>query len=385
VKIRIEAIITIIVAFVVFAGCRKTSSEQQTAASPTPVAQQEAVPLGGTAQAGQKYFFRGNIANLSIEMQLLRDGEHLSGTYFYPKVGKNISLSGTVDKDNNVTLNESDETGKQTGTFKGKWQTASDSPDPSIFEIEGKWSKPDGSKPTEFMVTQQPYEFTANVQVNAKIIKDANKQKLYSVTAEYPQIEGDSRFDGFNREARALVTKDTGAFKAGETSADANEVTGLTSENQTSTMEISYDFHYANDNLISVAFNEGMYSRGAAHGNSTTQVINYDVKSGKKLALGDLFKDKSKYLSVIASYCQNELGERAKKRDAMILPELIGTGAGPRADNYKAWNITKKGLWITFDPYQVAAYAAGPQYILVPYSVLKDIIKPDGPIAMYAQ
>jgi hypothetical protein len=385
VKISTATITGIIVAVSVSGGCRKTVSEQQAAPSPTPAAQEQAAPLGGTAQVGQKYFFRGTIASLSIEMQLVRDGEHLSGTYFYPKVGKNISLSGTVDKDNKVTLNEADETGKQTGVFKGKWQTASDSPDPSIYEIEGKWSKPDGSKSTEFVVTQQPYEFTGNVQVTAKIIKDVNKQKLYSVTAEYPQIEGDSRFDGFNREARALVTKDSGAFKAGETSEDANDVTGLTNENQTSTMDVGYDFYYATDNLISVAFTEAMYSRGAAHGNSTTQVINYDVKSGKKLALGDLFKDKSKYLSVIASYCQKELKERAKKPDAMVLEELIDSGAGPRADNYKAWNITRKGLWITFDPYQVAAYAAGPQYILVPYSILKDIIKPDGPIAVYAQ
>ena len=383
-RIRVAAIIGIIIAAVEFAGCRKTVSEQQPAPSPTAT-EQEVAPMGGTAQVGQKYFFRGTIANLSIEMQLLRDGEHLSGTYFYPRVGKNISLTGTVDKDNSVTLNESDETGKQTGMFKGKWQTASDSPDPSIFEINGKWSKPDGAKPTEFIVTQQPYEFTGNVQVTAKTIKDANKQKLYSVSAEYPQIDGDSRFDGFNREARALVTKDSGAFKAGETSDDASDVTGLTTENQTSTLDIGYDFHYANDNLISVAFTEGMYSRGAVHGNSATQVINYDVKSGKKLALGDLFKDKSKYLSVIALYCQKELKERARKPNSMMLEDLFDTGAGPRADNYKAWNITKKGLWITFDPYQVAAYAAGPQYILVPYSILKDIIKPDGPIAMYAQ
>lgn len=353
------------------------------AASPTPAALE--APVGGATQVGDKYFFRGTIANLSIEMQLLRDGERLTGTYFYPRIGKNISLTGTVDKDNNVTLTESDDTGKQTGTFKGKWQTSADSPDPSIYEIEGKWSKPDGSKQTEFTVTQQPYQFTGNVQVTAKVIKDSNKQKRYSVNAEYPQIDGDSRFDGFNKEARALINKDVAAFKSAETSTDAGESSGLPAETQNSTLDAGYDFHYANDNLISVAFTEGTYSRGAAHGNSLTQVLNYDVKSGKKLALADLFKDKSKYLSVIASYCQKELKERAKKPDAMVLEELIDPGAGPRADNYRAWNITKKGLWITFDPYQVAAYAAGPQYILVPYSALKDIIKPDGPIGAYAQ
>ena len=381
-KIKLTAIGSVLIVTLASTACRKQSSVQPAAASPTPVAQD--APLGGATQIGDKYFFRGTIANLSIEMQLLRDGERLTGTYFYPRIGKNISLTGTVDKDNNVTLNEADDSGKQTGVFKGKWQTAVDSPDPSIYEIEGKWSKPDGSKQTEFNVTQQPYQFTGDVRVTAKVIKEANKQKLYSVNAEFPQIDGDSRFDGFNKEARALITKDVAAFKTSETTGDAAGPSDLPAETQSSTLDAGYDFHYANDSLISVAFTEGSYSRGAAHGNSMTQVLNYDLKSGKKIALADLFKDKSKYLSVIASYCQKELKDRAKKPDAMILEELIDYGAGPRADNYRAWNITRKGLWITFDPYQVAAYAAGPQYILVPYSVLKDIIKPDGPIAMFA-
>ena len=69
----------------------------------------------------------------------------------------------------------------------------------------------------------------------------------------------------------------------------------------------------------------------------------------------------------------------------MLSDDMIQSGASARADNYKAWAITKKGLWITFDPYQVAAYAAGPQYVLVPYSALKDIIKPDGPVAALAK
>src|ERR1700731_3594058 len=102
-------------------ACRKQSSGQPPVAAASPVVQD--APVGGVAQAGDKYFFRGTIANLSIEMQLLRDGDRVSGTYLYPRIGKNIALAGTVDKDNNVTLTESDETGKQTGVFKGHWQT----------------------------------------------------------------------------------------------------------------------------------------------------------------------------------------------------------------------------------------------------------------------
>lgn len=381
---KIKAIILTFVITLSLGACRKqTSSQSQpnTNAAATPEA-----PFGGTASTGEKLFFRGNIAgSLSIEMVLLRDGERVTGTYMYPKIGKDIALTGTIDKDGNVNLTEADETGKQTGIFKGKWRPAFDSPDPNIKEIEGKWSKPDGSKETEFLVSQQPIEFTGSLKILPKVIKEANKEKRYTVEAEYPQIDGDARFEGFNREARNLISKDVAAFKSAETEQPGDESMDLPAETQNSTLNAAYDFRYATDDLISVEWAEGTYSRGAAHGNNLTQVLNYDVKKAKKLALTDLFIDKSKYLTVIANYCMKELKERSKKPDTMILEDQIEPGAGPRADNYRAWSITKKGLWITFDPYQVAAYAAGPQYILVPYSALKDIIRPDGPIAMFAK
>src|SRR5215831_5365061 len=91
-------------ALVISTACRKPSRAQQvTAASPGPEVLEEG-PVGGTTQVGDKYYFRGTIAGLSIEMQLLRDGERLRGSYLYPRVGKDITLNGTVDKDNNVTL-----------------------------------------------------------------------------------------------------------------------------------------------------------------------------------------------------------------------------------------------------------------------------------------
>ena len=92
-KIKLTAISSVLIATLASTACRKPASVNQPAASPTPVAQE---PVGGVTQVGDKYFFRGTIANLSIEMQLLRDGERLTGNYFYPRVGKNISLTGTV-------------------------------------------------------------------------------------------------------------------------------------------------------------------------------------------------------------------------------------------------------------------------------------------------
>lgn len=383
-KLKFSIALIMIAGLIISGACRKQATKQSNGNS--SAGSSEAPVGGGAAQTGQKFFFRGTINNtLSIEMVLVRDGDRLTGNYFYPKVGQDIALAGTVDGGGNVQLTESDETGKQTGLFKGKWQGAKDSPDSSLIEIEGKWSKPDGSKSTDFDVLQQPLEFSAPVRVVPKVVKENNKNKSYTVEAEFPQIEGDSRFDGFNREARAIVMKDVAAFKTSETSDEGNDAAETPAESTTSTLDVGYEFRYATDDLISLEYGEGSYSRGAAHGNSLTTVLNYDVKNGKKLALADLFNPKSNYLKAISDYCLKELKERAKKEDSMIFEDQLDTGAGPHADNYRAVAITKKGLWVTFDPYQVAAYAAGPQYVLVPYSALKDIIKPDGPIGNFAR
>jgi Protein of unknown function (DUF3298)/Deacetylase PdaC len=375
-----------VIAVIALGACHKQPAQrQQNANSNAPMTQD--APVSGPATNGEKSYFRGTIAgNLKIEMTLLRDGERLTGSYFYPKVGKSIALSGTVDKDGNVSISESDDSGKQTGVFKGKWKPATDSPDPNLNEIDGKWSRPDGSKETAFLVSQQPIEFTGAARFAPKVIKEANKEKRYTVDAEYPQIDSDARFDKFNREARSLITKDVAAFKTAETVSETDPGNETPAENADSSMDVGYEIRYATDDLISVEFTEDDYERGAAHGNIVTTVLNYDVKNGKKLALADLFNAKANYLSAISTYCIKELQDRLKKdKDSMLDADMMKSGTSARADNYKAWAITKKGLWITFDPYQVAAFAAGPQYVLVPYSALKDLIKPDGPVGSFAK
>ena len=60
--------------------------------------------------------------------------------------------------------------------------------------------------------------------------------------------------------------------------------------------------------------------------------------------------------------------------------DWVASGAAPEEKNYKSWNITREGLEVTFNPYQVASYAEGPQVVVVPYVVLKDLIDPNGPL-----
>jgi hypothetical protein len=76
-----------------------------------------------------------------------------------------------------------------------------------------------------------------------------------------------------------------------------------------------------------------------------------------------------------------DLKKQSKAKDDMLPDDEIQSGAGPSAKNYRSWKITRKGLGVNFDAYQVGPYAAGPQYVLVPYANLKDMINTEGPIA----
>jgi hypothetical protein len=135
--------------------------------------------------------------------------------------------------------------------------------------------------------------------------------------------------------------------------------------------------------LISVEFDVGTYYRGAAHPNSNAQVLNVDVKNARTLRLADLFKPGARYLQVLSGFAIKDLKRQSKAQDGVLEDSSIETGAGPSLRNYQNWTITKKGLGITFDAYQVGPYVAGPQFVLVPYTNLKEIIRSDGPLEVY--
>jgi hypothetical protein len=368
-----------------FAACRRASTPaEQTPANPTAVSEQYQHPQGGITPVSETRYFKGSIGSaLGLQMKLVRDADRLTGTYFYQKVGTKIDVRGTIESGNNVVLEEFDANGKQTGVFKGVWKMG----DNGLIEIAGNWNKPNSNKATAFSLQQEPIEFTNGVEIVARQIKENNKKLKYEIDAEYPQLTGstDANFGKFNQAARGLVTKQVSEFRKqmAESAGEENPVASETG----SDLGASYTIALAKDDLISVQFDIGGYTAGAAHPNSYTDVINFDLRNGKQLKLSDLFKPGAKYLSALSTYCVQDLRKQSRQKgeDGMLDDDWIQRGAGPDANNFRSWTITKNGLGINFDSYQVGPYAAGPQHVLVPYSALKEIIKPDGPVAQFAK
>ena len=378
--------VLIVVCCLISVGCRKAAAPAPapppSSATPSP---QLSHSQGGVTPAAQAKYFKGSIgSSLDLQMKLVRTGDQLAGSYFYQKIGTRIDLRGNVDKDGNLTLEEFDSSGKQTGVFKGLWQV--DATD-GLVRLAGNWSKPlnekGSDKKTAFSVHEEPIAFTSDVEMTSKQIKESNKKLMYEILAHYPQLNGGNNpnFEKFNQVARALVTKKVAGFKKDMQPEEDEEP--RPDGSMGSDLSIGYTVILAQDDLLSIKFDVGSYYQGAAHPNSYSDVINYDLKNGKELKLADLFKPGAKFLPVLATYSIGDLKKQAQ--DKGLLDDQIESGASPSAKNYQSWNISRKGLGINFDAYQVGPYAAGPQFVMVPYSTLKDLINPEGPIGQFAK
>jgi len=207
--------------------------------------------------------------------------------------------------------------------------------------------------------------------ISKQLVEDG--KNLYTLKLNYPSLEGasDQRFQLFNQEILKLVERIRQDFKTNVQAYNATPDPNFAPSFLTS----DYVIENGSSGLLSVRFNVSSYMTGAAHPNQNAATLNLDIANSKVLALKDLFKPGADYLTPISNYCLQDLKKQARLE--------WDTGAAPKDENYQNWNITPSGLLISFDPYQVASYALGPQAVTIPYSALKDILNSSGPLAVF--
>jgi len=211
------------------------------------------------------------------------------------------------------------------------------------------------------------------VTLSSSPFNEESQTPVYKITAQIPFLDGstDSRVQTFNVELKDIVQKEIDAFK--------NNLAELavTPASTGSSLDVQYELVSQKGNFWSLKYNISGYTDGAAHPYHYTITINYDLENGRDITLDEIFQPNSNYLQVISDICKARLATRD------IGFEGFEQGADPTAENYQNWNVSDEGLVITFDEYQVAAYAAGPQTVLIPFSELGQITNDQGPIAPY--
>ncbi len=233
--------------------------------------------------------------------------------------------------------------------------------------------------PVDPMATALPTETAASLYQQVRLDSvpwvEQGQPFGYRITAQVPVLIGsqDPRVTAFNEEMSAIVNKAADDFKQSLGNLPA------TPDSTASTFDLRYNLLSPPGNILSLKFDIQTYFTGAAHPGTTSRTVTFDLEQGRDILLGDLFVPDADFLTPIAKYCIDQLNTRDIGFQGFEL------GATADSGNYRSWNVTPDGLMITFDEYQVAPYAAGPQTVVIPYEELAQLIRPDGPLATYLQ
>ncbi len=235
---------------------------------------------------------------------------------------------------------------------------------------------PDPTAAPTFTPDEGPDFSARTLTLVSESFSETGAGPAYSITAQIPQLQGsdDPRVAGFNARMKALVMGEIDRFRADVLANQPVEkiVAG-------SSLDVSYSLVSQRGDIWSLKFNLYSYFDGAAHPFSYSITSNYDVLRGGELTLDELFIPSENYLQFIAEICKAELA----KRDIGFTDPAFQSGADPLPENYRNWNLADDGFLITFDPYQVAPYAAGPQQVTIPYETLRPVSNLNGALQLY--
>jgi hypothetical protein len=316
--------------------------------------------------AGVTKYYRGAVGGNHIQMSLTFNGNNITGVYSYDRVGQDIKLSGRLDSEGKLELTEFGVKDKPTGKFSCK------RPFTDPIDRECYWSKPDGTGESFLSLNEQNLAFTGGLQIVPKLITNRAK----GVGVSYPQLASSAPLSAaaqkFNRRILTMTQKAISEFAPidGKGSFDTN-----------------YTVQLGTNDLVSVEMME-FSDGGGAHPNDAWWALTYDLSADKEVKFEDLFKPGSDYTNAIGKYLTDDINRRMieleednarrenrqpNKRDE----PLISTDQLTEVSNFA---LTPKGIIVYFDFPHVMAYF---DKNFVPYSVVKQYLKPNGPAAKF--
>jgi uncharacterized protein YecT (DUF1311 family) len=202
----------------------------------------------------------------------------------------------------------------------------------------------------------------AGGKLPVKNLKLSGKQKSYEYAVAYPQT-GNKAIDA----QIANWAKGMASDFRKEAIADAPDT------DHPYSMDLSYDVLRNDDVMFVVVFQEEI-DEGGAHPNHDVIAFNF-LPDGWRVYLPEIFT--SKGLAKISALAVADLDKQLGGPDGMSDPDWMKRGAGTDWDNFKDFALLPKTLDIQYPPYQVAAYAAGPQESKIALSALRDFYRGD--------
>lgn len=149
-------------------------------------------------------------------------------------------------------------------------------------------------------------------------------------------------------------------------------------------MDESLSVTYASPRLMSV-LHSFWSDTGGAHGNGGTQSFNFDMQSGRDLAIADFFSEDA--AAQLAAQCKDQIVAEKKERwpadepydaagDSFLKDEVIAEHIATMS----RWSFTETEASVGFDAYAIGPYAEGSYDCRFAISGLRAIAKPGAPL-----
>ena len=123
---------------------------------------------------------------------------------------------------------------------------------------------------------------------------------------------------------------------------------------------------------------------GGAHGNSSTQNINLDLRSGELTTLEHLFKPSANSILVQGCFAQIQAAKKNRfgdSGDGLFKPQEQRQIVSATLGEMVNWSFTQSAGSVVFDPYVIGAYAEGRYECSFEMDILQALMKSGSPLS----
>ncbi len=196
---------------------------------------------------------------------------------------------------------------------------------------------------------------------------------LYEVELEYPVFMPEQgELEELNTVLHGSALRELHKFRDLLLTAKREDI-GEYAAKMTNELVASFEISLFNGDLISIRFSYFSYGAGAAHPQHFTDVVNYQREPLIPLTLETIFEQ---FLDAIGLISQYSIAQITLENGDDVSSDWVSGGASPESENFSKFNLTERGLLITFDEYQVGPYAEGSRQVIIPWHRLYGFLNP---------
>ncbi|MCS3797886.1 RsiV family protein [Niastella sp. OAS944] len=307
------------------------------------------------------YQLTGSIDKYPITLNIHRKGNDFYGSYYYNSTEETIDLFGVLQNDGSLRLtNNNRESGDMNEEFSGKFKDSS---------FSGTWLH--NGKVLPFRVTKPlntnglyfDYVITKGSRSLPKDQQFGRSEITYDAAAVCPTASSTHPATKLIREKifEAFGYTSTNGTIGEAMLADKKDVLSQGGEIEKYGVSISVNIVYLSKQLLTLSILT-WEDNGGAHGNYTIKYVNIDLVNNSEV--GAVFNE----CAQLPALQEKKVREYFNASGNQKLSEFLLVDTLPTPNNCI---ITSKGITFSYDPYEIAAYAAGQIKLYIPFKEIQ--------------